>query len=242
VSRICVVVPTYNEAINLSTLIAKTESALIDLDFSLIIVDDSSLDNTAKIAERLNHVYGNVIVKSRKEKLGLGSAIVEGLKTSLEMKNVERIVTLDADLSHSPDDIPRLLRAASEADMVQGSRYVINGRINNWGFTRRLTSRVANLICNLLLRTAVHDSTGNFRVYSRRCAEAIVNRTKGRGFEWVVEAVSVAKNTGFKVQEVPITFTNRKNGKTKLRSREIAGWASFALKKLFSPVQAARAS
>lgn len=240
-SKICVVVPTYNEAKNLPNLVVRIERVLGGLDFSLVVVDDSSVDKTAKIAEKLNHVYGNIIVKSRRERLGLGSAIVEGLKTSLEMENVERIVTLDADMSHSPDDIPRLLRAASEADLVQGSRYVANGSISNWGFKRRLTSRVANLICTLLLRTAVHDTTGNFRVYSRRCAGAIVEGTRGRGFEWVVEAVSVAKNAGFTVHEVPITFTNRTDGKTKLRTREIARWAGFALRNLLSHAQPARA-
>jgi dolichol-phosphate mannosyltransferase len=142
-------------------------------------------------------------------------------------------VTLDADLSHNPVDIPRLLEASSEADLVQGSRYVAKGRISNWGFKRRLTSRVANVICILLLRTTVRDSTGNFRVYSRRCAEVLINRTKGKGFEWVVEAMSVARGAGFSVREIPITFTNRKAGKTKLKIREITEWASFALKDFF---------
>ncbi len=214
-SKICVVVPTYNEAQNLPKLIAQTERALQGLDFEVMIVDDSSPDGTAKIAEKLNRIYGNVKISVRAKKSGLGSALIAGLKAGLSNEDVECLVTLDADFSHDPNEIPRLLRAAKLADLVQGSRYIQNGTVVNWGFKRRLVSFVANFICRLLLRTSIRDCTGNFRVYSRKCAETIVNSTASGGFEWVVEAMVVANKSGFKVKEIPITFIDRKQGKTK---------------------------
>jgi dolichol-phosphate mannosyltransferase len=230
-SKICVVVPTYNEAENLPRLIDEVEKALRGFDFSLLVVDDNSPDGTAQVAADLNKIHKNLIVRTRTKKNGLGSALSYGLRTALAMKDVDRIVTLDADLSHNPSDIPKLLQA-EDAGIVQGSRYVENGAVVGWSLKRRLISCVANLLCKLLLRTSIHDCTGNFRVYSRDCAETIVNSTISKGFEWVVEAMFVAKRHGFGVEEVPITFVDRKEGKTKLKAIEVAGWAAFALKSL----------
>jgi dolichol-phosphate mannosyltransferase len=233
-SKICVVVPTYNEAANLPSLAEKIERVLQGFSFGLIVVDDSSPDDTAGVAERLNCVYGNIIVKVRAKKSGLGSALLTGLKVALSDGDVEWIVTLDADFSHDPGEIPRLLCAAQNADLIQGSRYVRDGLVAQWGFNRRLVSFVANLICKLVVRTSVHDSTGNFRVYSRRCAEVIVSSTRAKGFEWVVEAIAVAKKRGFNVKEVPITFVNREDGETKLKGSQFIGWLTFVVKSLFS--------
>ncbi|MGD0494717.1 MAG: polyprenol monophosphomannose synthase [Candidatus Bathyarchaeia archaeon] len=233
-SKICVVIATYNEAENLQSLTAQIEEELGSRNFSLIIVDDNSPDKTARVAEEQNRIYGNVIVRTRAIKCGLGSAILEGLKTALDMKDVEQVVTLDGDLSHNPREIPRLLHASQKKGLVQGSRYVEHGTVIGWGLNRRLISCGANLICKLLLRTSTQDCTGNFRVYSRECAEAIVNSTVTKGFEWVVEALLVAKKHGFLVREVPITFVGRREGKTKLKALEMLSWAIFATKSLFS--------
>jgi dolichol-phosphate mannosyltransferase len=234
-SKICVVVPTYNEAQNLPELIAQTERALQGLDFEVMIVDDNSPDGTARIAEKLDRIYGNVKINVREKKSGLGSALIAGLKVGLSNEDVEYLVTLDADFSHDPNEIPRLLRAAKLADLVQGSRYIQNGTVVNWGFKRRLVSFVANFICRFLLRTSIRDCTGNFRVYSRKCAETIVNSTASRGFEWVVEAMVVANKSGYKVKEIPITFMDRKQGKTKLKSSTVLKWGLFAVRNVFSP-------
>jgi dolichol-phosphate mannosyltransferase len=230
-----VVVPTYNEAENLPRLIAQIERALHARSFCIIVVDDSSPDNTAEVAERLNDSYGNIVVRTREGKDGLGSALLDGLKTALNMEDVESIVTLDGDLSHNPKEIPKLLSVAETTELVQGSRYVKRGAVLGWSLKRRLISFVANSLCKLVLRTHIHDCTGNFRIYSRRCAEMIVNSTDSGGFEWVVEAMLVAVKRGFRVKEVPITFTDRKNGRTKLKIREVAGWGLFALKNLLAP-------
>jgi dolichol-phosphate mannosyltransferase len=199
-----------------------------------VIVDDNSPDGTADIAAKLNRIYGNIVVRRRGRKQGLGTALVEGLKTALAMDDVDRIVTLDGDFSHNPIEIPHLLSASQGAGLVQGSRYVQSGSIGGWSLTRRLTSHVANIFCRLFLGTGVHDCTGNFRVYSRECAQAIVRHTRGKGFEWVVEAAFAAKKCGFVLKEVPIGFTDRKNGSTKLKAIEIVNWAFFALKNIFS--------
>jgi dolichol-phosphate mannosyltransferase len=233
-SKLCVVVPTYNEAGNLAELTAEIEEVLGDRIFQLIVVDDSSPDGTAKVAEQLNELYGNIVVRSRIKKSGLGSAIQDGLRAALAMEDVEHIVTLDADLSHDPRDIPRLLCASRTADFVQGSRYVREGRAFGWGVRRRVVSCVANLICRMLSGTGVRDCTGNFRVYSRKCADAIVNTAGQRGFEWVVEALFIARKHQLTVKEVPIAFVERKEGKTKLRGLDIVNWVFFAGKSLFS--------
>jgi len=211
----------------------QIEKVLENRDFNVVVVDDNSPDNTAGVAQNLNRVYRNITVRIRKEKCGLGSAVIEGLKTALAMKDVEKIVTLDADLSHSPVEIPRLLCAAEETDFVQGSRYVEDVLVVGWGLKRRLVSFGANLICKLLLRASIHDCTGNFRVYSRKCAETLVSSTNSRGFEWVIEALAIAGHNGFSVKEVPITFIERKIGRTKLSAREILKWAKFVLNSFF---------
>ena len=233
-SKLCVVVPTYNEAGNLPELTAQIEEALRGQSFQLIVVDDSSPDGTARVAEQLNELYGNIVVRSRVRKSGLGSAIQDGLRAALATRDMESVVTLDADLSHDPREIPKLLRARYVADFVQGSRYVREGRTVGWSFGRRVVSCVANLVCRMLLRTSVRDCTGNFRAYSRRCVEAVVNSAGQTGFDWVVEALFIARKHRFTVKEVPITFVERKEGKTKLKGREIVNWAFFTGKSLFS--------
>ena len=236
-SKLCVVVPTYNEAENLTRLVGQIEETLDDLNFKLIVVDDGSPDGTARVAEQLNAVHGNILVKSRRAKSGLGSAIQVGLRAALEMEDVESVLTLDADLSHDPGEIPKLLRASQQVDFVQGSRYVEDGKAIGWGFWRRIVSCVANLVCRMLLRMSVRDCTSNFRVYSRKCAEVIVNSAVQSGFEWVIEALLIAKKYQLAVKEVPIVFVSRKGGETKLNGKEIVNWAFFAGKNLFSSRQ-----
>jgi dolichol-phosphate mannosyltransferase len=233
-STICVLIPTYNEAQNLPRLTAKIEKALHNSDFEMLIIDDNSPDRTAGIAEKLSMIYGNITVRVQAKKSGLGVALLAGLKEALSKKDIQRIVTLDADFSHDPNDIPRLLQAAESADLIQGSRYVQNGAVVNWGFKRRLISCAANLVCYLLIKSSIHDCTGNFRVYTRDCAEAIVRSAKSKGFEWVVEAMMVAKQNGFRVKEVPITFADRKEGRTKLKGSQVLNWGVFAVRNLIS--------
>jgi dolichol-phosphate mannosyltransferase len=196
------------------------------LDFRVLVVDDDSPDGTAGIVEEYIG-SGNrfVVLIVRRGKRGLGSAVRDGMRYILENDpDAEYIVTMDADFSHQPSDLPKLLEYAREADLVQGSRYVDGGRIIGWGLYRRLVSWGANMIVRILYRTGIRDHTGNYRVYSRRVAEDMVRLTRYNGYEWVVEALLVALARGYRVVEAPITFINREKGSSKLGMGDLLKW------------------
>lgn len=223
-SRVCIVIPTYQESENLPRLIEELEKTLKGEDFQLLVVDDNSPDGTADMAEKMNRHYKNILVHRRKDRFGIGEAIRDGFKIATSRPKCEYIVTMDADLSHNPKEIPRLLRETKNCDLVQGSRYVKGGHIIGWSPSRRTMSYLANLLCKLLFKTGLHDHTSNFRAYSRKCAEAIITNTHCRWYEWTIDAILVAKDHDFKVKEVPITFVNRTLGKSKLRTFHIFMW------------------
>jgi dolichol-phosphate mannosyltransferase len=224
---VCVVIPTYNEAENITSLIEKIQS--LDGDFRIIIVDDNSPDGTADIVERSEKSNGNVLVHRRPGKLGLGSAIRDGMKIALLFPECKHIVTMDADLSHDPQDIPRLLEATAEADLVQGSRYIKGGEIVGWGIYRKLVSRVANL-CYKWLFGLANEVTTYFRVYSRKCAEVVAGGDGTDQYYFSLASALLIKDSGFKVKEVPIKFVNRRLGASKLRSSDIIGSFWFMVK------------
>jgi dolichol-phosphate mannosyltransferase len=229
-NKICVVVPTYEEAENLPKLAEEIEKVIQREDFRLIVVDDNSPDGTADIAERLNERYGNIVVYRRPSKLGIGSAIRDGIKIALSFPDSERIVTMDADLSHDPKDLPSLLRIAEKTDLVQGSRYVKGGRITGWSFSRRVVSHVANYLCRLLLRTGLYEHTTYFRVYSRECAQTVLKNVHCDRYEWAIGSILVTKHHNFRIQETPISFTCRVHGKSKLKPYDILQWGSYICK------------
>ena len=229
-NKVYIVTPTYNEKENLPILVEALVKVLEKEGFRLIVVDDGSEDGTAHVAEELNTRYGNILIHCRACKLGIGSAIQEGLKIALSFPDCEYIVTLDADLSHSPKDTLRLLSHAENADLVQGSRYVKGGKIVGWSFFRRTISYVANLFCGLFLRTYLNEHTTNFRVYSRKCAESIIAGLDCDGYEWFIGSILEAKDRNFSIREVPITFVQRVHGKSKLDFSEVLKWTSYIFK------------
>ena len=214
-AEVSIVIPTYNEAENISNLIGMLEA--LKGDFKIIIVDDNSLDGTAEIANNLNQNYGNIVVHSRPSKMGIGSAIYDGMQLALSFPNCQYIVTMDADLSHDPKDVPRLLKVAEEAgvDLIQGSRYVEGGKIIGWGLYRRLQSRVANLLCKLLFGLP-NEVTTYFRVYSRKCAEIVVNNVDASKYEFAIATALVIKDYGLKIKEVPVRW-HHKDATSKVR-------------------------
>ena len=212
-SSTCIVIPTYNEAENIVALIRAIWDT--GIDFQLIIVDDNSPDGTARIVEEMKKTSASIMIKRRPEKLGIGSAICDGLKLALSVPECIRIVTMDADLSHDPRDIPRLLEASIDADMVQGSRYIEGGRIIGWNIARKVISRCANLLYKHLFGLC-NEVTTYFRVYSRRCAEIVVDNNHADQYHFSVASALTVKDAGMIVKEVPVTFTNRKSGKSKL--------------------------
>ena len=213
-SELAVVLPTYNEAENLAQVVHGLE--LLGEDLQVLVVDDESEDGTGQVAQGLSRRFGNVTVVPRPGKLGLGSALNLGLREALAT-GARYVVTMDADCSHDPRDVHRLLRAMRDGtpDMVQGSRYTEGGDIRGMGLPRRWGSRVANLFYHWFAG-APHECTNNFRIFSRRAAFVVADRAKGRDFEFVPEAVLLVLAAGLKVDEVPIVFTGRVRGSSKL--------------------------
>jgi len=217
-SKVSIIIPTYNEAENITSLIDKIRD--ISRDIRIIIVDDNSPDGTAKIAKKLGQSDRNILVHRRPSKMGIGSAIRDGMKIALSYSECQYIVTMDADLSHDPQDIPKLLEATADADLVQGSRYIKGGEIIGWSLHRRLLSRVANLIYRWLFGLT-NEVTAFFRVYSRKCAELIAGSECTNQYYFSVASALLIKDGGFKVKEVPIRFVNRRRGTSKLKGSDI---------------------
>ena len=225
-----IVIPTYNEAENIAALIQVIQS--IRKDFQIIIVDDNSPDGTAAIVEEIAETHGSIIILQRQGKMGIGSAIRDGMKLALSFRKCKRIITMDADFSHDPQDIPRLLQATTDADLVQGSRYIKGGRIIGWSLYRRIISRVANLLYKWLFGLS-NEVTTFFRVYSRECAEVVVNSNCADQYHFSVASALVIKDFGFEVKEVPITFVNRRLGVSKLSRTAITESLSFIIRTFF---------
>ena len=232
--QLAIVLPTYNEAENLGPLVRELES--LDLDFQLLIVDDNSQDGTRELAEELSEAYHNITLIERPGKLGLGSALRDGLAAALAT-DARYVVTMDADCSHDPKDLPRLMAGLTDGvmeeitnaspDLVQASRYISGGGITGMPLFRRFSSWVANLIYHWCAG-GPREFTNNFRVFSRRAAGMVVERSKGDHYEFVPEAMLLILAAGMRVAEVPTSFNGRVRGRSKLRAKQaIRGIASL---------------
>ena len=213
--RVLVVLPTYEEAANIDTVLRRVRAAVPAA--TLLVVDDNSPDGTAKIAEETGHDIGDVEVLSRPGKAGLGSAYRAGFAWGLE-RGFDAFVEIDSDLSHDPAAIPSLLSPLSEGcELVIGSRYVPGGSIPDWRWHRRLLSRGGNIYSSMMLGLHVEDSTAGFRVYAgtllRRIELASV-RADSYGFQ--IEMTYRSVQAGARVQEVPIRFVDRVEGTSKM--------------------------
>jgi dolichol-phosphate mannosyltransferase len=231
-SDIGVILPTYCEAANIGQLIREIEA--LTQKTSILVIDDSSPDETASIVRSLQKKYNNILLLSRPKKYGLGTAITDGFKIFLSLKNPpEYIVTMDADYSHNPKDVPCVVSAAKEGKgLAIGSRYCKGGRIINWSLFRLVTSRVANLIASILVKAKIHDYTSGLRCYSTDLVRAIVADLHSQTYEIQIETVRQACRRKFDVREIPMTFVNRKKGKSKLTPNEIKEFISYVLIKI----------
>lgn len=210
-----VVIPTYNERESLPALAA--EVLALPGDWRLLVVDDNSPDGTGELAEKLARRDPRITVLHRPRKEGLGPAYLAAFEEVLSRPDVEFVLQMDADFSHHPADLPRLLEAAAEADLVIGSRYVPGGHTEGWGFRRRLLSRWGNAYVRLVLGIPVRDVTAGFRCWRRWALEALDRqavRTRGYGFQ--VEMAYRLVRAGGRVREVPICFTERRAGRSKM--------------------------
>jgi dolichol-phosphate mannosyltransferase len=211
-----VIIPTYNEKENIERMIRKVFS--LTFPFHLLIVDDSSPDGTADIVKRLMLEFPDkLFIEERKGKLGLGTAYIHGFKWALQ-KKYEYVFEMDCDFSHNPDDLVRLREACIQgADMAIGSRYVEGGKIENWPKARVLMSYYASVYVRLVLWIPIHDTTAGFKCYKRKVLERInFDQIKFVGYAFKIEMKYTAFKLGFKLTEVPITFTDRTEGVSKM--------------------------
>ncbi|OLY80616.1 Dolichol-phosphate mannosyltransferase subunit 1 [Smittium mucronatum] len=225
-NKYSVLLPTYNERDNLpiiTRLLTKTFEEF-DIDYEIIIIDDASPDGTLEVAKKLQEIYGEdrIVLRPRAGKLGLGTAYVHGIKNA----KGNFIIIMDADMSHHPKNIPDFIRKQNEKDydIVTGSRYINGGGVYGWDLRRKLISRGANLLADLLLNPGVTDLTGSFRLYKRHILEQIIEATVSKGYVFQMEMMVRAKQFNFTVGEVPITFVDRVFGESKLGAGEIIGY------------------
>ena len=230
-SQIGVILPTYREEDNVSKLIDAIED--LKLDASILVIDDSSPDRTAEFVQESQTKYKNVLLCLRPKKSGLGTAITDGFKYFLSLKQPPKyLITMDADYSHNPKDIPRLLSKMyeSECAIVIGSRYVRGGKIEGWPVTRKIISRIANSIARFSLGLKLHDCTSGFRCYSTKFLGAAITSLHSHTYEIQIETIRQATLRNFCLKETPVLFVNRKIGKSKLSWAEIRSYMTYTLK------------
>jgi len=227
---VAVVLPTYCEAENIESLIQELQE--LKLNLMIVVIDDSSPDGTAEMVKKLQEEYDNIALFVRPKKLGLGTAIISAFRSILSLENQpDYIVTMDADYSHNPRDIPRLIDIAKNGyDLVIGSRYCPGGRIVGWHHMRWLISRGANIIASTIVGTRIYDCTSGLRCYSKRYVKTVLPNLHSQTYEIQIETVKQAWMRGFRVREVPITFENRKRGKSKLTKAEFQCFLSYIIK------------
>jgi dolichol-phosphate mannosyltransferase len=210
-----VCLPTYNERENLEAMVAALGEVLPP-GGRILVIDDNSPDGTGDIADRLAAEREHVQVLHRERKEGLGPAYLAGFDRALAM-GAELVAEMDCDFSHDPADLPRLVTAAEGADLVLGSRYVRGGGTRNWGLVRRLISRGGSLYAQVLLGLRVRDLTGGFKVYRRAVLERIdLDAIDSKGYAFQIETTYRALRAGFRVVEVPIVFSDREVGGSKM--------------------------
>jgi len=233
---IAVIIPTYCEAENVERLIRQIER--LHLNVRIIVVDDSSPDQTQNIVNGLNNEFDNIILVSRPKKLGLGTAITDGFRNAITLNPVpDYVITMDSDFSHNPNDIPRLLKSAEKGnDLVIGSRYIKGGKMKNWPLKRKLISRFANLIASITIGKNMNDYTSGFRCYSTKYIKKALKYLHSTTFEIQVETIRQAKLNRFNVEEIPITFMERENGQSKLSSGEFLAFLVYVTKSLIGRV------
>jgi dolichol-phosphate mannosyltransferase len=207
-----VCLPTYNERENLEQML----HALADKDVHVLVIDDNSPDGTGEIADRLAAELDFVSVLHRERKEGLGPAYLAGFRRALA-DGAELVLEMDCDFSHDPNDVPRLIAAAGDADVVLGSRYVAGGAVRNWGLVRRVVSAGGSWYARVLLGARIRDLTGGFKCYRRQVVETIdLDAIHSKGYAFQIETTYRALRAGFKVVEVPITFADREAGGSKM--------------------------
>ncbi len=226
-----VIIPTYNEKENIEKIIRKVFS--LAYPFEILIIDDGSPDGTATIVKQLQQEFTGLHLEERQGKQGLGTAYIHGFKWALN-KNYEYIFEMDADFSHNPDDLLRLRESCVQgADLSIGSRYVKGVNVVNWPMSRVLLSYFASKYVQFITGIAIHDTTAGFKCYRRRVLETIaLDKIRFVGYAFQIEMKFTAIQYGFKVVEVPIIFTDRTEGTSKMSTKifKEAFWGVIRMK------------
>jgi len=236
-----VILPTYNERENLPLITQFLHDTFTDakLKYEIVVVDDSSPDNTLEVAKSLQKIFGkdHFQIVSRPGKLGLGTAYSSGLKKS----SGQRIILMDADLSHHPKFIPQMIsvmddpKKKKKVEIVSGTRYQKGGGVAGWDTFRKLTSCGANFLATFLLSTGgASDLTGSFRLYERSAIEMILPQVKSKGYAFQMEILVRANKAGMNIGEVPISFVDRIYGESKLGANEIIMYLKGLLQLFFT--------
>jgi len=224
-----VIIPTYNEAENITRLIPSVLSQAEGLH--ILIVDDGSPDGTAELVRTMMNGENRIHILERERKQGLGTAYRAGFKYAIDHQ-YDYVFEMDADFSHNPNEIPNFLKAVENHDLVLGSRYISGIRVLNWPMTRLLLSYFANIYTRLVTGLPLHDATGGFKCFRRKVLESIdLSRVKSNGYSFQIEMSFKAWKKGFSIQEIPIVFLDRRIGVSKM-SRHIVYEAMFMVWKL----------
>ena len=219
--RLAICLPTYNERENLEPIVRTLGSVFAEsgLDGRLLVIDDGSPDGTGELADALARELAWVDVLHRERKGGLGPAYLAGFRRALA-EGADLVMEMDADFSHDPTDVPRLVAATADADVVIGSRYVDGGEIANWGVVRRGVSRAGTLYARAVLGFDVRDSTAGFKCFRRAVLESIaLERISTKGYAFQIETTYRAIRMGFRVIELLVTFAGRESGQSKMSRR-----------------------
>lgn len=232
-----IIIPTYNEKENIRDIISVVFS--LGQDFHILVVDDSSPDGTAEIVKELQNQYPNELhLTIRKVKNGLGKAYLHGFDWALK-NHYDYIFEMDADFSHNPNDLPKLFEACQTADMSIGSRYCKGVNVVNWPMSRVLLSFFASKYVRLILGVPIHDTTAGFVCFSRKALEQIgLEKVKLKGYGFQIEMKYRAYKKGLKIVEVPIIFTDRTQGESKMNGgiikEAVFGVIALKIKSLFN--------
>lgn len=226
-----IIIPTYNEKENIEKLIK--EIFRLNTEISILVIDDNSPDGTGKIVDALTKKIPKLKVVHGEEKKGLGAAYIKALKHVLK-ERPEKLITMDADFSHNPKDISRFLEESDKFDVVVGSRYILGGKTNRWELWRKILSWGGIKITKFFLGLKIKDCTSGFRCYRIEFLETLeLDKISSQGYAFQVEMLFEAQRRGFSIGEIPITFSGRKEGESKVDFREIVAFTKSILKLAF---------
>ena len=230
--KLAIVIPTYNEAETIPSLIKELFEKLKQLveKLDVLIIDDSSPDGTADIVRELGDKYEKITIIQRPKKMGLGSAYKEGFRYVLEKLDAELVLQMDADHSHQPTEIPNMLEKIKNFDFVIASRHVNGSDIIGWGVGRKATHSVAGTIARICAKIEIEDSTSGFRMFKKKTLEKIdFNKIRSDGFAFQIEVLHQLKHLGMKGLEVPTVFINRTEGSSKMGSSEMMQFITMCI-------------